>query len=133
MTSYLSYETEQREIRIVPVNVLELDLNVKNHGWQCNYSEFFRMSFLNDTDAYEFLKFFEIDQEENSKYIKSILFLYHKEMRFVFNGCFPTEFTYDTQEVEIHYDHFESHTLKDMDKLLLLSQTRHKKLESLGI
>ena len=41
MTSYLSYETEQREIRIVPVNVLELDLNVKNHGWQCNYSEFF--------------------------------------------------------------------------------------------
>ena len=73
MTSYLSYETEKREIRIVPVNVLELDTNVKNHGWQCNYSEFFRMSFLNDTDAYEFLKFFEIDQEENLKYIKSIL------------------------------------------------------------
>jgi hypothetical protein len=48
MTSYLSYETEKREIRIVPVDVLELDLNIKNHGWQCNYSEFFRMSFLND-------------------------------------------------------------------------------------
>ena len=45
MTSYLSYETEKREIRIVPVNVLELDINVKNHGWQCNYSECFRMSF----------------------------------------------------------------------------------------
>lgn len=136
MRSYLSYETEKREIRIVPVNVLELELNVKTHGWQRNYSESFRISFLNDTDAYEFMKFFEIEHSEiNWKYIKNNLFLYHKEMRFDFKGCFPTEFTYNTDiiEVEIHYDHFESHDLSEEDKLILLSQSRHQKLKSLGI
>ena len=62
MSSYLSYETERREIRIVPVNVIELELNVRTHGWQRNYSDSFKLSFINDTDAYQFLQFFEIEQ-----------------------------------------------------------------------
>ena len=134
MTSYLSYETERREIRIVPVNVIELELNVRTHGWQRNYSEHFRISFLNESEAYQFIQFFEIGQSEiHSKYIKAELFLYHKEMRFDFRGSFPTSFNPDNQEIEIHYDHFESHPLSEEDKLILLSQSRHKKLESLGI
>ena len=134
MTSYLSYETERREIRIVPVNVIELEFNIKLHGWQRNYSDSFKLSFINYTDAYQFIQFFEIGQSEiHSKYIKAELFLYHKEMRFDFRGSFPTSFNPDNQEIEIHYDHFESHPLSEEDKLILLSQSRHKKLESLGI
>ena len=134
MTSYLSYETERREIRIVPVNVIELEFNIKLHGWQRNYSDSFKLSFINYTDAYQFIQFFEIGQSEiHSKYIKAELFLYHKEMRFDFRGSFPTSFNPDNQEIEIHYDHFESHPLSEEDKLILLSQSRHKKLEYLGI
>ena len=134
MTSYLSYETERREIRIVPVNVIELEFNIKLHGWQRNYSDSFKLSFINYTAAYQFIQFFEIEQSEiHSKYIKAELFLYHKEMRFDFRGSFPTSFNPDNQEIEIHYDHFESHPLSEEDKLILLSQSRHKKLESLGI
>lgn len=132
MSAYLSYETERREIIIVPVNILELNINGSNTSrW---YPESFRISFLNDTDAYEFIKFFEIEQEEISwKYIKSDLFLYNKEMRFGFKGCFPTEFNIDIPEVELHYDYFNSHTLNEQDKLVLLSQNRNLKLEALGI
>ena len=82
------------------------------------------------------MKFFEIEQEEIIwKYVKYDLFLYHKEMRFDFRGCFPSEFNYniDIQEVEIHFDYLSSFSLNEKDKLLLLSQSRHKKLESLGI
>ena len=134
MISYLSYETEKREIRIVPINVLELKLNMGvSSRWQ---PDSFRISFIDDIDAYNFMKFFEVEQEEiNWKYIKNNLLIFHKEMKFDFKGCFPTEFTYnlDILEVEIHSDYFESHTLNDVDKLLLLSQSRNRKLESLGI
>ena len=134
MSSYLSYETERREIRIVPVNVIELKLNVRTHGWQRNYSDSFKLSFINDTEAYQFIQFFEIEQSEiGSKYIKAELLLYYKDMKYDFRGSFPTSFNPDNQEVEIHYDHFESHDFNEEDKLVLLSQSRHKKLESLGI
>ena len=134
MTSYLSYETERREIRIVPVNVIELELNVRTHGWQRNYSDSFKLSFINYTDAYQFIQFFEIEQSEiHSKYIKAELFLYHKEMRFDFRGSFPTSFNPDNQEIEIHYDHFESHPLSEEDKLFIISKERDQKLTLLGI
>lgn len=134
MSAYLSYETERREIRIVPVNVIELEFNIKLHGWQRNYSDSFKLSFINDTDAYQFLQFFEIEQSEiGSKYIKAELLLYYKDMKYDFRGSFPTSFNPDNQEVEIHYDHFESHELSEEDKLILLSQSRHQKLKALGI
>ena len=132
MNSYISYETEKREVRIVPVNVLEL--TTQPLGTSIRESERLKISFFNDIDTYKFLKFFEIDHEEiNWKYIKCTLLLYHKDMRFDFKGCFTTSFNLDMREAEINYDHFEYKILNEVDKLLLLSQERHKKLESLGI
>jgi hypothetical protein len=134
MISYLSYETEKREIRIVPINVLELKLNMGvSSRWQ---PDSFRISFIDDIDAYNFMKFFEVEQEEiNWKYIKNNLLIFHKEMKFDFKGCFPTEFTYnlDILEVEIHYDHFETNPLTEQDELVLKSQVRELKLKSIGI
>lgn len=48
MSSYLSYETERREIRIVPVNVIDFkpSVSVKNMGIQ-EYPYSFKISFMN--------------------------------------------------------------------------------------
>lgn len=137
MTAYLSYETEKREIRIVPINVIDFkpSVSVNNMGIR-EYSDSFKISFINDIEAYQFTQFYEIEQSEiNWKYIKHDLFLYYKDMRYDFRGSFPRSISseMDFQEIEIHYDYFESHPLSEEDKLVLLSQSRHKKLESLGI
>ena len=82
MSSYLSYETERREIRIVPVNVIDFkpSVSVNNMGIR-EYSDSFKVSFINDTDAYQFIRFFEIEQSEITwKYIKHDLFLYYKDL-----------------------------------------------------
>ncbi len=52
MISYLSYETEKREIRMIPVQVLELELSVTTSSrWQREYSDSFEISFINLVDA----------------------------------------------------------------------------------
>lgn len=137
MSSYLSYETERREIRIVPVNVIDFkpSVSVNSMGIR-EYSDSFKVSFINDTEAYQFIQFYEIEQSEITwKYIKHDLSLYHKDMRYDFRGSFPRtiSFEMDFQEIEIHYDYFDSLTLSEQDKLVLLSQTRHLKLKELGI
>lgn len=139
MNSYLYYETESREERLIPVNVLDLKIglttvSLTTMSRMSDYCESFKISFFNDSDVYQFLQFFEIEQDEITwKYIKNELVIYHKEMRFNFLGCFPQEFNTENQEVEIHYDYSSSHTLNDTDKSVLISQSRHKKLEYLGI
>jgi hypothetical protein len=90
MISYLSYETERREIRIVPVNVIDFKQSTIVKSNIHEYSDSFKISFINDSDAYQFIQFFEIEQSEITwKYIKHDLFLYHKDMRFDFKGSFP--------------------------------------------
>lgn len=129
MTSYLSYETEKREIITLPVNVLKLDLSVRTLGWTMEYSDSFEISFHNEFEAWEFIKFFGIEHsQENWKYIKHDLLLYHKEMKLDFKGCFPQEITcdIDNQSVVIHYDYFESLPLP-------LDDMRELKLKSIGI
>ncbi len=137
MISYLSYETEKREIRMIPVQVLELELSVTTSSrWQREYSDSFEISFINLVDAYDFLKFYEIEQSEITwKYIKNDLVLYHKDMRINFHGSFPKEINYfiDNQSISIHYDYFETNPLNEQDELILKSQVRELKLKSIGI
>ena len=128
MTSYLSYETEKREIITSPVNVLKLDLSVRTLGWAREYSDSFEISFHNEFEGWEFIKFFGIEHsQENWKYIKHDLLLYHKEMKLDFRGCFPQEF--DNQSVVIHYDYFATTLLEKLP----LDDMRELKLKSIGI
>lgn len=138
MTSYLSYETEKREIRMVPVNVIDFkssSISTNNMNIR-EFTSSFKLSFFNETEAYQLLQFFEIEQSEiNWKYIKQDLSLYHKDMKYDFRGCFSRTISFEMnfQEIEINYDYFESHPMVEEDKLILLSQTRNQKLKSLGI
>lgn len=138
--SYLSYETENRQIITSQVNVIEL--NFSSNSVYRNFSDIFKFSFVDVNDAYHFLKFFEVDNNLNYyadmrlKYVKCTLTLYHNNIRFDFYGSFPQEINYyDLQNtsITIYYDHFQNTIPSELDELFLKAQTRNFKLESIGI
>lgn len=141
MKSYLSYETEKREIRVVPINVSLDDLesnNTHNLFSRRYYHNFIKISFLDESDAYQFLQFFEIDKVEvDWKYIKHDINIFC-EKKFSLKGSSPATIGFDKnweniKEIEIDYDSITSSSLSEEDKLFLISKERDQKLISLGI
>ena len=81
MTSYLSYESENRKIQILQINVIDFVINYIE-------SSSLEISFVNNNDFYKLLNHFEINNNWNLKYIKINLILYHNNMRFDLFGSF---------------------------------------------
>lgn len=141
MKSYLSYETEKREIRVVPINVSLNDLE-SNHAHffsrRATYIHSIKISFLNEIDAYQFLQLFEINKVEvDWKYIKHDINIFC-ERKLLVKGSSPRKFSFDKnweniKEIEIDYDSITSSSLSEEDKLFLISKERDQKLISLGI
>lgn len=139
MKSYLSYETEKREIRVVPINVSLDDLKSRRYNHlRATYIYSIKISFLNESDAYQFLQFFEIDKVEvDWKYIKHDINIFC-EKKFSLKGSSPATIGFDKnweniKEIEIDYDSITSSSLSEEDKLFLISKERDQKLISLGI
>jgi len=126
MKPFIQYETESRKIIIVPIEVEELKIG--------RYEDSFKISFLNFSDAYDFLNLYEL-YDKNSKFIKFDLILYYGSLKFIFYGAFPSQIeqVVDKQIIEINYDFQESFTLSEEDELKIKEINRNIKLSSLGI
>jgi hypothetical protein len=130
MKAYLSYETEKREIRIVPIDLSERDYL----GYQV------KISFIDQEDAYKFLQFFSIEHEEfNWKYVKQDLTIYkliENELLHL-KGCCPSNINFnksmELNNIELSYDRYEKFELSEEDRLFIISKERDQKLTLLGI
>jgi hypothetical protein len=130
MKAYLSYETEKREIRIVPIDLSERDYL----GYQV------KISFIDQEDGYKFLQFFSIEHEEfNWKYVKQDLTIYkliENELLHL-KGCCPSNINFnksmELNNIELSYDRYEKFELSEEDRLFIISKERDQKLTLLGI
>jgi hypothetical protein len=130
MKAYLSYETEKREIRIVPIDLSERDYL----GYQV------KISFIDQEDGYKFLQFFSIEHEEfNWKYVKQDLTIYkliENELLHL-KGCCPSNINFnksmELNNIELSYDRYEKFELSEEDRLFIISKERDQKLNLLGI
>jgi hypothetical protein len=130
MKAYLSYETEKREIRIVPIDLSERDYL----GYQV------KISFIDQEDGYKFLQFFSIEHEEfNWKYVKQDLTIYkliENELLHL-KGCCPSNINFnksmELNNIELSYDRYEKFEFSEEDRLFIISKERDQKLTLLGI
>jgi hypothetical protein len=132
MKPFIQYETESRKIIIAPIEVEELKISVRNSYGR--YEDSFKISFLNFSDAYDFLNLYEL-YDKNSKFIKFDLILYYGSLKFIFYGAFPSQIeqVVDKQIIEIVYDVQNSVTVTEEDELKIKEINRNLKLSSLGI